>query len=132
MVIQIKVDSEAVDLLYKYCRKTPVEMIPLVTRLVREWCKLAAPKWYNDYKRIPAMPPIPESRQTSVGIPVEWGNKYKDDIKRINDKWEKEGKTFNRIQMDELTSILLVAYIKRYKVKEKAEWYRARNWGNPG
>ena len=126
MSVQIKVDAEAVDLLYKYCKKSPAEIPPVLTRLLREWVKKTAYKWYQDPSLIPKMPDIPESRMTSVGINHEWGKTFKNTIKKMN---LKEGID---IVEEKLASILLVAYIKTYKVEEKGKWYRSKNWGSPG
>lgn len=125
-MIQIKVDSEAVDLLYKYCNKSPAEVPLVMTRLLREWVKMGAKKWYRNPELIPNMPPIPESRMTTVGVSSIWGRSFKNTIKEMN---KKDGID---IHEDKLASILLAAYIKVYNIKGKGSWYKARKWGNPG
>lgn len=126
MSVEIKVDSEAVNSLYKYCMKSPAEIPPVLTRILRKWCKKTAGKWYRNPSLIPKMPNIPESRMTGVGINVMWGKEFRETIKKMN---QKEGID---IIPEKLASMLLVEYIKTYKVEEKGKWYRSRNWGNPG
>jgi len=123
MVIQIEIDSEALEPLYKYCRKTPAEVPLVMQRILRDWVKMTARRWYKDKILIPRMPEIPESRMTSVGINTDIGNLYKNTIKIMNAKFGAE-----LIHEGKLASLLLASFVKVYNLKEVAKTSRLK-WG---
>jgi len=127
MAIQIKVDSEALNDLYKYCMRSPAEVPPVMARLLREWVKTTARKWYKNPSLIPRMPGIPGSRMTSVGIETNVGNLFRNTIKLMNAKLDPDKET---IMEEKLASMLLVAYIRTYKIREKGN--SGVKWGSPG
>jgi hypothetical protein len=130
MAIQIKIDSEAMNMLYRYCYRSPAEVPVVMQRILREWCKMGAKKWYKDRNSIPKMPDIPESRMTAVGINTDIGKLFKNTVKAINQKHCPDGGEV--VNEEKLASLLLASFIKVYNVKHLARNDVGLKWGNPG
>jgi hypothetical protein len=119
-MIEIKVDSEALNDLYQYCRKSPAQTPLVMARLVREWYKQTARKWAENPSSIPRMPDIPEKRMTSIGINSAVGRAFKETVERLNRRIDPD---IDTIAEEKLASMLLVAYIITFKARQKAKTY---------
>jgi hypothetical protein len=97
-----------VNALYKYCAKTPAEVQYIVDRLVREWYCRVAERWFRFPYSRPALPRVPESRVTSVGIIHDHAIPYKNALANLGlSDWEAE-----------VTSYLARRHIRTFSIPE--------------